>query len=142
MSAAREAPGLLRLLCQEAVAPQLGTGSKDRQVPVPVRVRDLPAAVAITAGENQTCALLGHCRLRCWGDNQFGQLGDGSDVNSSLPRIVHNLARSQQVTAGGSHTCALLAVGTVECWGYGFFGQLGDGRVANAKLPVPVVLKL
>jgi alpha-tubulin suppressor-like RCC1 family protein len=120
---------------------QLGTGSKDRQVSVPVRVRDLPAAVAITAGENQTCALLQQGALRCWGDNLFGQLGDGNEVNSSLPRLVRGLARSQEVAAGGSHTCALLSVGSVECWGYGFFGQLGDGRVANAKLPVPVVLK-
>jgi alpha-tubulin suppressor-like RCC1 family protein len=71
----------------------------------------------------------------------FGQLGDGNDANSSLPRGVRDLGRAQEVSAGGSHTCALLATATIECWGYGYFGQLGDGRRTNSKLPVLVTLK-
>jgi alpha-tubulin suppressor-like RCC1 family protein len=120
---------------------QLGTGSRAHESPVPVRVKGLPPVVAIAAGEDQTCAILAQGALRCWGDNVFGQLGDGNDVSSSLPRAVRDLGRAQEVSAGGSHTCALLAAAAVECWGYGYFGQLGDGRRTNSKLPVLVTLK-
>jgi alpha-tubulin suppressor-like RCC1 family protein len=87
---------------------QLGTGSKERTSPVPVKVRGLPAAVAITAGEDQTCALLQRGVLRCWGDNQFGQLGDGNTVSSNLARLVQAL--------GGPSRCPLVGATRVRSW--------------------------
>jgi alpha-tubulin suppressor-like RCC1 family protein len=120
---------------------QLGTGSKAHDSLVPVRVRKLPVAVAIATGENHTCVVLKSGVLQCWGDNVFGQLGDGTTSSSSVPRTVRGLAHVMKVSSGGSHTCALLATGESECWGYGYFGQLGDGREVNTSVPVTVAFK-
>jgi alpha-tubulin suppressor-like RCC1 family protein len=77
--------------------------------------------------------------VRCWGADQFGQLGDGTTTNSDVPRVVRHLSGVAQLAVGGSHACALLRDGQVDCWGYGYFGQLGDGSTRNALVPVRVV---
>eukprot|EP00798_Chlamydomonas_sp_ICE-L_P005343 gene5343-12937_t len=95
-------------------------------------------ASAISAGNFHTCALLSTGRIKCWGLNTNGQLGQGcvstsvgsnsGDMGDNLP--VVDLGRNAfvvAVTAGGMHTCALLQGGTVKCFGLNTFGQLGQG---------------
>lgn len=91
-------------------------------------------AVAITAGDEHTCALLASGDVRCWGRGASGQLGYGStaDIGDDETPVagVGDVAvggNATAITAGHFHTCALLVSGAVRCWGYGGYGQLGHG---------------
>lgn len=96
-------------------------------------------AIAISAGRDHTCALISGGAVRCWGANQSGQLGDGSETSRSIPADVAGLAGGNKaVSAGGSATCVLTAGGGVECWGDNQRGQLGNGNNAGSRKPVPV----
>jgi alpha-tubulin suppressor-like RCC1 family protein len=73
----------------------------------------------------------------CWGDNRFGQLGDGTTVGRSTrapiaARIVG------MVAAGDGFTCAMTGDGRAFCWGHNADGQLGDGTTIDRLVPVPV----
>jgi len=94
--------------------------------------------VQISAGGEHTCALLEDGTVECWGDNESGQLGNGTTTSIATPVAVSGLATAISISAGLEHSCALLAVGTVECWGNGKSGQLGDGGTESRTTPVPV----
>ena len=76
--------------------------------------------------------------VRCWGENDFGQLGNGTTAGATTPVQVTGLAGAVDVSAGWRHTCALLGNGTVQCWGQNQFGQLGNGTTTSRTTPVPV----
>src|SRR5216684_121029 len=71
----------------------------------------------IAAGFDYTCGVNADGTVRCWGLNQFGQLGDGTTTTRLTPVQVSGLTNVLSVAAGNLHTCALLADGTVRCWG-------------------------
>ncbi len=89
---------------------------------------------------DSTCAIqLG--QLLCWGANEWGQLGDGTEERALEPRMHAGLPGTPvSVAVGGRHACALLDDGRVYCWGDGRAGQLGDGGVEPSFEPVPVAL--
>ena len=89
-------------------------------------------AVAVSAGVLHTCAILDNGDLKCWGRDNYGQLGDGgSNTNTDAPSstaIDLGTGRTAvAVSAGLSHTCAILDNGDLKCWGQDYYGQLGDG---------------
>jgi alpha-tubulin suppressor-like RCC1 family protein len=93
-------------------------------------------AVAISAGDAHTCALLDTATVRCWGSGLDGRLGygntndigDGETPGSVGPVDLGAGRKAAAISAGASHTCALLDTGAVRCWGDGVYGRLGYGN--------------
>lgn len=94
----------------------------------------------ITAGGTHSCALSTAGDAYCWGDNRFGQLGDGTTTDRPVPTAV---SMPPGVTfvgldAGRFHTLAVSATGTAYAWGNNGFGQLGAGTTPLRSAPVAV----
>ncbi|MBN1204919.1 MAG: RTX toxin [Myxococcaceae bacterium] len=95
------------------------------------------SASQVVTGGNHTCALLDSGFVRCWGANNYGQLGyghtnnigDGEPVSSE--GYVTLGGRAVKLAAGANHTCAVLNTGKVRCWGRNAYGQLGYGHTNN-----------
>jgi alpha-tubulin suppressor-like RCC1 family protein len=132
----------------------------------PVAVSGLSGVVAIAAGNEHSLALLSNGTVEAWGDNFYGQLGDGTNVGpetcgsgasahacSKVPVAVSGLSEVAAISAGGligvnffvgpmvgedSFSMALLKNGTVKTWGDNSEGQLGDGTLTNSDEPVTV----
>ena len=94
----------------------------------------------VTAGEYHTCALLSTGNITCWGDDYYGQLGNGAgngDIEAPpAPITLPGTATAIAITAGWYHTCALLNDGNITCWGEDSAGQLGNGVLA-ANIDTP-----
>jgi len=110
----------------------------------PVTVSGISTATAIAVGRFHTCALLSDGTVKCWGDNFYGQLGNGVHTDSYTPVSVSGISTATAVAAGDGYTCVVLSNGTVNCWGYNRHGQLGDGKsgtsdINNSDTPVPVI---
>ena len=107
------------------------------------RVKGIDTAVSVSAGYSHVCALLSNATVECWGENPYGELGNGPAGNSSPPSppvVVKGINNARAVSVGDSATCALLSDGTVKCWGWNELGQLGDGQSGTIN-ETPVVVK-
>ncbi|MGI8685504.1 MAG: hypothetical protein ACR2MO_10530 [Acidimicrobiales bacterium] len=139
--------------CSSAVGPalawgdngsgQLGSGSTaTTTAPVGVSRLGPGAGVAsVAAGLDHSLALRSDDSVLAWGSNFFGQLGDGSAVDSNLAVAVTGLgARSGAiaVAAGARHSLVIKADGSVLAWGDNVSGQLGTGSTAASRVPVAV----
>ncbi len=124
--------------------------------PTPGPCAALPSIIAVSAGAAHTCALDADDTVWCWGDNSFGQVGDGTTFDSALPVRVcapasilstegaagsppcSPLTGVAAIDAGSNHTCAAMEDGAALCWGNNASGQLGNGTFDDSSLPVPV----
>ena len=98
---------------------------------VPAIAGDIPldgVAVGVTSGFRHTCVLLDTGAVRCWGNNQYGQLGTGTMIGG-VDVALGGVAT--QIAAGSYHTCAVLDTGGLRCWGQGVSGQLGYASTAS-----------
>jgi alpha-tubulin suppressor-like RCC1 family protein len=91
----------------------------------------------VAAADNATCAQTA-TGLSCWGDNSFGQLGDGTTTSRPRPTPVKMIGPGAHPVVGRAHACALGSGGEVDCWGDNSFGQLGNGTLSVALRPVEV----
>ncbi|MBW2261895.1 MAG: hypothetical protein JRG91_07980 [Deltaproteobacteria bacterium] len=99
----------------------------------------LSGAEQISAGLHHGCAIVDTDRLRCWGYNNEGQVGDGSVATRSGPVDVTGLTSGvAYVGAGQAHTCAVTTAGAARCWGDNSEGQLGNGSTTDSRVPIAV----
>lgn len=107
-----------------------------REVALAVRSRGPGVrAISVAAGETHTCAVDISGDVWCWGENNYGQLGDGSLTDSPVPVKVKGLSDPVvAISASSSHTCSLSATGLVACWGENSSGQLGTPPSGSNKI--------
>lgn len=90
----------------------------------------------LAVGGKHSCVLKSDDKVRCWGENFDGQIGNGNTVDQPAPVDVPGLTGVTNLGLGGRHSCAVVAGGAVKCWGENLDGQLGNG--ANSQVITPV----
>ena len=127
-------------------------GTGDQSTPVDVRssaadASPLTGVSAVVAGDAHTCVLMTSGAVKCWGQGQFGRLGNGQVANATAPVDVVGVGQSsggtpltgiRSLSAGARHTCAVTTGSGVACWGDGQSGQRGDGTTLDADAPAMV----
>ncbi|MDB4958884.1 MAG: hypothetical protein JWO36_6453, partial [Myxococcales bacterium] len=91
-----------------------------------------PTVKKVVAASHSTCAVMSDKTAHCWGDDNFGQLGDGGQKPAPLP-VTPKLKGIEDIVFGEGHACALLDDGSVACW-----GKIGIGKKQIASEPTAV----
>ena len=134
-------------------AGQLGDGTTTayRPSPMPVLVAAggavLTGVAQVAAGGLFTCARMIDSTVMCWGNNDYGQVGNGASAPRLSPTPVPVapdgavLTGVAEIAPGTYHVCARKTDGAVMCWGYNQWGQVGDGTTTTPRVsPTPVTL--
>jgi len=117
----------------------LGDGTTSRGfVEEPVQVSGSHKFSSLTAGVSHTCGIASGGKAYCWGLNNFGQLGNGTQIDSAVPSGVIGAHAFDNLSAGHLHTCGVTMEGTVLCWGNSARGAVGPSsqKVQTAPLNV------
>ncbi|TNF27019.1 MAG: hypothetical protein EP329_20220 [Deltaproteobacteria bacterium] len=122
---------------------QHGTGTTDPTFDA-VQVGTASDWVMASVGNSDINSGSYMCGLRdggtawCWGDNTYGELGDGTTVSTTAPGQVGTDTDWAEISAGERHTCAIKTDGTLWCWGYNLNGELGVGDTLPHRSPTQV----
>ena len=94
----------------------------------------------LSAGYRHACYGINQGYVYCWGDNQFGQLGNGGTGAQFIAPYAASLGTvfAAKLALGYQHTCIVAKDGTAWCWGLNADGQLGNGGTTNVNKPVQV----
>ncbi len=114
----------------EPVAARAAIGGCDPQISCPAS-----EVIGLDLGDNFSCALRYDGRVRCWGLNSSGQLGDGTTTGRSREVEVLGVTAATRLNAGALHACAIDTARGAVCWGSNAYGQLGDGTTASSSTP-------
>ena len=124
---------------------QLGTGATGPEQCAGAPCSSTPVAVsaginltAVVAGRRHSCGVTLAGAAYCWGENVYGQLGDGSTTNSLTPVVVAGGRTFTSLSPFSFHTCGLTTAGVAYCWGSNSNGELGDGTTTSSTVPVRV----
>ena len=124
---------------------QLGTGATGPETCAGAPCSSTPVAVsvginltAVVAGRRHSCGVTSAGAAYCWGENVYGQLGDGSTTNSLTPVVVAGGRTFTSLSPFSFHTCGLTTAGVAYCWGSNSNGELGDGTTTSSTVPVRV----
>ena len=119
---------------------RLGTGGNtyaDFNLPVPMAAPSQFTSLA--AGSTHGCGLDAEGAAWCWGDDTYGQLGNGTAPGDDSVPVAVNGGRSYNlISAGADSSCATPDDDTIYCWGRNTSGQLGNGTLTDSSIPVPV----
>lgn len=123
---------------------QLGNGTKTTSATTTAQaVQGISGTVtAISAGVDFICALTSTGDVYCWGNDGYGQLGDGGNAGSySATAIkVTALTSVKSLSAGWDHACALTGAAVLYCWGYNNLGQLGNNTTNGTGATAPAAV--
>jgi alpha-tubulin suppressor-like RCC1 family protein len=114
---------------------QVGDGTNLNTRPLPTRVSGSLSFTEVSFGVVHTCGLTSDSLAYCWGNNDEGQLGDGTTTNRTAPDLDVGVASLVSVVAGNRYSCAIADGGLAYCWGRNSVGQLGDGTLDNRLMP-------
>jgi len=113
---------------------QLGIGMADESPhPIRLRVSGPLRFRSIAANGNHTCGLTATGVAYCWGENKFGQLGNGTLIRAESPVQVTGNLRFRSLSTGATHTCGTAISGISYCWGGNWHGQLGSGALSGEE---------
>ncbi len=98
------------------------------------------ATVPVAAADSHSCAVVKGGKVKCWGDNAYGELGNRSTTDSITPVFATGVSKAKAVATGAFTTCALVSGGKITCWGDNAHGKLGSGHKdpATSSLPISV----
>lgn len=117
----------------------LGDGSTTpRETPVPVTGGLVFTELKAGGFIGHTCGLTSSATGYCWGENERGQVGDGSTTDRLSPSAVAGDLLFADLDAGFRHTCARTTNGILYCWGSGAAGQLGTNATGQSNAPAKV----
>jgi alpha-tubulin suppressor-like RCC1 family protein/Tfp pilus assembly major pilin PilA len=127
---------------------EIGDGTKTQRTS-PVAVNTAGALngktiKSISAGVSTTCVIASDDNAYCWGQNDIGELGDGTIVEKTLPTAVFKTGALgsrplKSISTAGWHTCVIASDDNGYCWGSNWAGELGDNTY-NASSNVPVAV--
>ncbi len=89
----------------------------------------------VSSGSFHSCGIQTDGSLWCWGNNESGQIGDGTNENRNLPAKIMPGSKWKKVSAGSDHSCGIQADGSLWCWGNNRFATLGDGTLTDREAP-------
>lgn len=120
---------------------QLGNETIVGASEIPIQANSLFGISTIACGGDHGLAIRSSDDTICaWGNNYYGQLGNGSGVNSTAPVLVNGLSGILKAKGGYIHSIALVSDGTVWTWGNNRYGQLGEGStIEERRTPVQVM---
>jgi alpha-tubulin suppressor-like RCC1 family protein len=121
---------------------QIGNGTTGGANSLPVQVASLGTnVIGIVSGQDHSCARTGDGALWCWGQNYYGEVGDGTTATPRTSPVQATAVGTTavEVAVGFYNTCIRKLDGTLWCWGANGFGQIGDGTTNSPKVaPVQV----
>lgn len=93
----------------------------------------------ISVGSTHSCLLKIDATVWCWGDNSYGQLGNGTTTSSTTPvQVVDPGVNYKSISLADTFSCGITSLDEVRCWGNNNSGQLGDGTQTSSLFPVAV----
>jgi hypothetical protein len=103
----------------------------------------LSNALTVDGFAHDYCSIVADGTVRCFGDNYYGTMGDGTFSGLTDPWVTSpveplGLGPVDQLVVGGEYACALTADQRVKCWGANYSGQVGDGTTSNRMFPTAV----
>jgi hypothetical protein len=111
-------------------------------IPIPVLGGLALAKIDVSKLEDFTCALTTAGKAYCWGENDLGQLGDGTTTRRLVPTPVAGGLTLKALAVGANHVCAITTEGNAYCWGRSPNGAFGDGSVGLRVTPAPAAAGL
>ena len=103
-------------------------------------VANIITVTQVVTGDQHACALRSDGKVMCWGNNERGQVGNGTLLPQIHPVLIKNLVNVTKIVAGAVHTCALRKDGKVFCWGGNNWAQMGTYTKVDAQLPKAVAV--
>lgn len=117
---------------------QLGIGNTTNQAS-PLQLNNpINTWLSISAGATYSLAVRTNGTLWAWGENNVGQLGDGTTTNRTVQTQIGADTKWTSAVAGQDHSVGLKADGTLWAWGHNNFGQLGDGTGSDRSSPTQI----
>lgn len=133
-----DSDGLVTAVASGATTITANSGGVSGEGVVRVRFQSAPGQSTVAAGAFHSCDINAAGEAWCWGNNAYGQLGDGTSAPSANPVKVGGNHTFVTIAAGIRHTCGLSGAGEAYCWGHNNTGQLGNGTIVDSPMPVEV----